>query len=399
MNGLRYFLKNLWTGPYRCIELGFLLSVFFAPWTPGPRYLGWGIALFSWLALTLKGRMRRKALPPLVLVLFVFILLLGGLVTALLRPDPYAWIKGFSMPLEFFFAVWLSSFVLAEEDAENRWVTVWYASCVLTLVVSLLKILTDSKESGGIFSNINTLGLYLCLLLPFVFSFPCREKIRGWRALACQGLSVVCFLLLIASFSLAAWMTGGLELCLLLFLSKGFKMRILGTILVSCMVGWALFVTLSWISPVKAVSFFKAGEREVAQMTSLHNPDQFTDKREGIWRATLPLVARRPWTGWGWGSVDDLVPKRDAHNMYLNLAVQGGVFTVFCVVVLYLWALKEAWYKRKKNTSEAWLWNTVLATVISQFFYGLAGDVFSFRYRAALYFWMLLGLAFSRKEK
>jgi O-antigen ligase len=87
----------------------------------------------------------------------------------------------------------------------------------------------------------------------------------------------------------------------------------------------------------------------------------------------------------------------DAHNMYLNLAVDGGIPSALAVTGLFLAAAWLALRFARHSPDERYFWVGVAVSALSLLFFGLAGDIFMVRYKFACVPWYLLGFALDRR--
>lgn len=113
-------------------EFGFLWGIFFAPWGPVPRYLGWLISIVAW-AVSRKERERSKgSMPPYFQWLLWALIGWAFLVTGLSGANLHDIIKGASNPVDAAFAMWLAASVLRREGAIRRCFLILWATTVLT---------------------------------------------------------------------------------------------------------------------------------------------------------------------------------------------------------------------------------------------------------------------------
>jgi O-antigen ligase len=132
-----------------------------------------------------------------------------------------------------------------------------------------------------------------------------------------------------------------------------------------------------------------------------------TAARLTVWRATLPLVAARPWLGYGPEAMRTVfahvfppqlvyyqgrhIVVDRAHNLWLDLAMSAGLAGVVTFGVLLVGFGRLAWrgLRRSRNRWERVVWAALTATVAGH----LADLQFSFDLTAsATAFWLLLGL-------
>jgi O-antigen ligase len=85
--------------------------------------------------------------------------------------------------------------------------------------------------------------------------------------------------------------------------------------------------------------------------------------------------------------------------MYLNLLIYGGIPTLIGMLYLFGVALKKG-FQRFKTGADKWQWLFLVCwvTILLILLYSIGGDVFSFRYKAAVLFWTVLGFSLQREN-
>jgi exopolysaccharide production protein ExoQ len=91
--------------------------------------------------------------------------------------------------------------------------------------------------------------------------------------------------------------------------------------------------------------------------------------RTDIWKAVLGLIGQRPLQGWGWISywmpgvkpyegliVRDNVTYYEAHNSYLDVWLQLGIFGLLLLVALLAFTFIKLWRLAVRHTSPLYLW-------------------------------------------
>lgn len=387
-------------------EFGFLFAIFMAPWGPVLRYLGW---LFAFVGLGMdlrKGKSFRGVLDPFISRALLLFLSWAVVSTSLFKHDLYSWGKGISLALEFSFAIWLAAYVFQEQGALRRWKHVWTLGIALSLVHLIGgELLLLTRE---LFSNINTIGIYACIIVPFVLAlfFESENRLLAWGyALLFWGS----ILALIVSFSSAAWIAGGIALLLQLWVSRisSKEIKILVLSFIACSVVTFLVLTI-WL-PEKGVVFASYFQREVQQILSINDIDNFSTHRIYIWKGAWNLIKEKPLIGWGWGDFSQAfaqvnaswwnpeitklsVYRDDAHSMYLNIAIFGGIPTLLLVIAIHLRGAWLAFQKGNCNEKGKYIYYAIFASITSQLIYSLAGDMFSFRFKGAILYWTLIGI-------
>lgn len=395
----------------RMIEYGFLWSLFWSPWGPVPRYFGWLVALIGFAIKIV----RKEPIPPVfektVSYVCIGLLLWGGVGTWIAKHDLNAWGRGFSMLVEFLFACWLAAYVLKKEKNITRWVRIWYATIILTLAYSFYEIL-QSPLGEGLFSNINSLGIYICIIFPFALLYPGSNNFAKMMPIKRVGyvlVALLVFLSLVMSFTTAAWGSCSIALLLLLYFDRRVR-KVTGLF-------FLMFILIASAGYISGNSTFHQVSnrflREIKQITSFNDMSMLTTKRSDIWKVSYYMIKGKPLSGWGWGKFHEefdairrkYVPQNrikiaDAHNMYFNLAIYGGIPTLLGVLFLFLTALKNMFYRfRQSGDKWRWLFLVCWVTIILILIYSIAGDVFSFRYKAAVLFWSVLGFGLQRRDR
>ncbi len=259
-----------------------------------------------------------------------------------------------------------------------------------------------------LFSNVNSLGLYICLILPLLLGVafePGRSLIDRSGRLAIAGIALVMLLL---SHTATAWVTGGLQL-LLFFLLLPACRRLLAGLLAATLVVSAFFLILT------ADSFTgvngKTLKGEIKQLQTLLTGRADTDSsaaRLDLMKLAARLGGQRPVVGWGWGRFDresasfgdhpdfkrsePVVFMGDAHSMYFNLWVRGGALALAGVLLIHLLGAWRLWQISRRPGGMG-LAIPALILLLSIFLYSLGGDIFQFRYKGAVLFWSVLGFA------
>ncbi len=401
---LRIFKPDFWQ-TVTLVEFGFLWSVLFAVWGPVPRYLGWLLAIIGLCSEKLRGNRLTSALHPVVKAGLLFVLLWGVPSSFLRKPDLFSFLKGYSLALEFAFSLWLAARVFSKESLQRFWV-VLSASVVLAIIQTFYAFFFEN-HFAGLFSNINTLGIYGLILLPPFLSWTFeRGHLVSWIVSA-GILFIICL-----SSSSSAWIAGIFSIILLAVMGgKKFFFRIAFLFVLFFFLFAGIWGGLGKINPELKQSFSNYMQRELNQILSFRDSAKFTTNRSFIWQGTANLIEKYPLSGWGWGSFNDAFAKinrswwdvkktrlhaqhvGDAHNMYLNLSVYGGIPTAVAVVAIFLFCSHRAFLFSRKRREDEWFWIGVSVSVLSILLYGLAGDVFSIRYKFACIFWYYMGFA------
>ncbi|MBO8154782.1 O-antigen ligase [Thermovirga sp.] len=394
------------------VEFGFLFSVFFEPWGPVFRYFGWFLCLIGVGILVFRGGKKelRAFIEPFTKKIMLVILLWSLIVTVLNSRGLYFDLKGFSMLLEAFFAVWLSSFVITKyEGALFRLISVWTASFVCVLCWVLWAALAKNHFAGP-FSNMNTMGIYSVVVLPVILFQAFKERKNICLEMFFPALFALSLLLVFLSFSSCAWIAGAFTVGIflfLMFLIRPGKRQLIRVAAVSC-VFFALFACFFVFADVKASAYAK---REISQILSFNKDfTRFTTHRNIIWKSVVGLWKEKPFIGWGWSDFKHLAEDKigklprvgvphEPHNVYLELLVRGGVLLPFLAVTLFM---RGAWcgykkMKESKNFSLKLLYAALIAAIMAQVVYGFGGSILMARQKVGFLFWVLFGIAVSER--
>jgi len=388
--------------PMSLIAFGFYFSLFFDPWGPIPRYLGWLFCIIGIVGLFIlrSPELRRPVLDPAVKII-IYIMIIWSVFTTLL--NFYGWYhfgKGVSNPLEAVFGIWLTAFVVSKEGT-GRFQKVWWASSVLIFAACILQAVNVLKFN--VFSHHNTLGLYAVMTLPMSLNFAVR-RYDSMLLHVISSLTVVLNLIaLFLSFSSGPWLVGGIEILLFLIIARPGKYGLFKGLLIPLLIT----VLLAGLFAFNQPDYFGHFKREISQLISFSGDfSKFTTNRTRIWEKTAHLISQKPITGWGWIRYKTLflmsnfeaipgvgIPV-EPHNMYIQLLTYGGFPLLIVVVGLMLRGAWLAWMKFKSCKGEnKYLYAAVLATILAIMIYSMGGSIFAARQKIGFLFWALYGIA------
>ncbi|MDR9768953.1 O-antigen ligase family protein [Acetomicrobium sp.] len=280
--------------PMSLIAFGFYFSLFFDPWGPIPRYLGWLFCIIGIVGLFIlrSPELRRPVLDPAVKII-IYIMIIWSVFTTLL--NFYGWYhfgKGVSNPLEAVFGIWLTAFVVSKEGT-GRFQKVWWASSVLIFAACILQAVNVLKFN--VFSHHNTLGLYAVMTLPMSLNFAVR-RYDSMLLHVISSLTVVLNLIaLFLSFSSGPWLVGGIEILLFLIIARPGKYGLFKGLLIPLLIT----VLLAGLFAFNQPDYFGHFKREISQLISFSGDfSKFTTNRTRIWEKTAHLISQKPITGW-----------------------------------------------------------------------------------------------------
>ncbi|HXK90227.1 MAG TPA: O-antigen ligase family protein [Thermosynergistes sp.] len=387
------------------LEWGFLWAIFFAPWGPVPRYFGWLLALVGLIVLKVRGEnLNRLSLAPLDGAILAFFLVWSFVTTVAFQRDPYMFGKGFSLPLEFAFGVWLAFFLLQEPKILRRFRTTLWATAIVTFAWTILCFaLTGNME--GPFSHHNTMGAHALFLLSPTLAYFLDERLSPREAtLAFFALLGSCVMLFL-SFSSGAWAGGAVVLLFsLLFLRRDVRLcwrRV--CLLLLC------GVSLVGISILVDKTLVQLLFRELSQLASAGDIEAFSNNRSLLWQAAWNMTQDSPILGHGWKSFKELFPAfapegwkwgapSAPHNGYLTLLVSGGFPLLLSYLALQLRMIKSA-YRAFKGGIHRHHAVAALSLVVGQLVYSMGGSHFDARQTVGCIAWALMGLALALGRK
>ena len=195
------------------------------------------------------------------------------------------------------------------------------------------------------FDNPNTFGEFLVMLLPLVLALAlCSERKRG--RIAAAGIFAVGVAALLMTYSRAAWVGFALSVGLTVLLLRP---TLIPALLLFCVASIPFLPSAVWTRILTITNF----------------NDTTTSSRFPLYEAALELIKRAPLDGAGLGS--DVVRKyiRDfrlyhgsapfvhAHNLYLQVCVETGVFGLAAFVASIFWNVKRGFRAVKTATGAA----------------------------------------------
>ncbi|MGC9373248.1 MAG: O-antigen ligase family protein [Thermovirgaceae bacterium] len=384
------------------VEWGFLAAVVLEPWGPVLRYAALAVCLSGLLTAFSQNRkgLFRCPFDAWAARDLGFVLLWSLVVQLVAWPAPAVFFRGLSLPVEFAFSLFLAAAVLSRKKMAGRFETAWFASMTLVVLWTLWRFFVESRHSGP-FGNINKLGIYVAVVLPFVLARVFEPRSALPDRLFSWALFIGCFGALAVSLTSSAWITAAFETVVVAALLRPPKARILAAFGVLCLFGAAAAGFLY----LKDSPFLDYAGEELRQLSLVDDPFWFTNKRWFIWKETFRLASMKPFFGWGWSTFQDVyrslgkpVPylgqPAHPHNLYLALLFRGGVPLLVSVMFLFLAAARKAF---KKAVTPAGGRNpffvAVFTAIAGQLLFGVGHDIFELRGDMAFLFWALLGAA------
>lgn len=281
---------------------------------------------------------------------------------------------------------------------------------VRKLDVDLMVYMIEHRLTGT-FKMPNDLGAYLALTLPLVLGFFLTSLIGlGYEKRSKSVTVLLGILVLFMSINLAltltraAWVSVSISgACIFAYISvKWFSTLIAARehikIVMVCSAGVILVVLTLVFLPNHIMSRLQ---------TMVQQPIGFIGERPQWWNSSLKLIHDNPITGIGLGrfrheyklngpSEQYNIPFH-AHNIYLNIAVEHGIPSLF----LFLWILtmtcRRVWRLRSTIDFQRSYWGIAMfigssGFMISGLIYGLADNIL--HQRTVLLFWFIIGMIF-----
>lgn len=268
------------------------------------------------------------------------------------------------------------------------------------------------QRLAGTFKAPNYLGAYLALSLPYVLGY----FVASWQSLRKQkhgiwiisGLGAVVVMMtvnLALTLTRGAWVgVAAATVCISFYLvvSGLSKLKSTAHFLKRVLIGGTLIISI-----LGASVFLMPQHIKTRFSTMIERPAGFMGERPQWWRVSLELIQKYPITGVGLGRFrheaqlnappDLLDVPYHAHNIYLHIAVEQGILSLF----LFLWIIgliwKRIWAIRSTTDTEGLFWNMGAfiggsGFLISVLVYGIADYIF--HHRSILLFWFIIGIIY-----
>ena len=295
------------------------------------------------------GRIRKKQIPGLKLIIITIGCLLASIV--------YAKLSGLSVPtiyvVQLFKRLYLDPFLLyilaflfidSKKDAQR---------CLLTIVVlfSLLNITSlillnfdiqfflvqkhsqDSGRFAGVIGNPNKTSYFLCCLLPFILYFKRAYSLK-WQKIFFSVVALLTILTVVLSGSRGGLLTLLFVIIATLITTKRHISLLI--FLVAVFIGFLFALN----SPV-GVTIFE-------RMQSLFEGDLIagTSGRLAIWEALIKVYSSNAFTvlfGLGFGASEMVGMRADPHNYYLQILAEYGLVGFLVFFSFVAWYIRFIW--------------------------------------------------------
>ncbi|MFZ2385714.1 MAG: O-antigen ligase family protein [Candidatus Omnitrophota bacterium] len=245
---------------------------------------------------------------------------------------------------------------------------------------TLIPIANDVTGITGAFNSHNDLGCYLALIL--LLAIACFLIERGRKLRLFMGVwSVVISIGLLLTFSRGSWFNFTVAMVLFLILLRDFT----GRMLLKVVALWMVLVIVVLTVPALKARFF---------LTFTTEGDAL---RFSIWRSCWQMIKEHILLGRGLGTFMSYFPSFSsdfksayyAHNCYLQMWVESGVFSLLAFLAFIGSVFVSAWNRVRRSR------DVVRAALIA----GCAGFLAHSFFDTQLYslqlsalFWILLGM-------
>ena len=264
----------------------------------------------------------------------------------------------------------------------------------------------------GTFKMPNDLGAYLALSLPFVIGYFVvswqslwKRKRTIWVIAALGAVVVVMTANLALTLTRAAWVSVAVAITCIgfyLVVKTLLTLKSAGDMWKFVLVGAALIISILGVSLFLMPQHIKSRFQ-----TMIAQPAGFMGERPQWWQTSLELIQKYPLTGIGLGRFryeyqlngpsEQYNEPFHAHNIYLHIAVEHGVPSLF----LFLWMIAVIWRRvfaiRSFIETENNFWEMGAfiggsGFLISALTYGLADNIL--HQRTVLLFWFIIGIIY-----
>ena len=213
----------------------------------------------------------------------------------------------------------------------------------------------------------------------------------------------------------AKWMTAGMILCLVACLAMTYARG--ACLAIAVVIGlYGLVKDRRILAGLFGVGFLMLlidpmlAERLSSVFTQT---DTSSEMRLALWESSVDMICDHPILGIGWGAYWMVYPEYDfyindatvrivhAHNMYLNYAVEVGVFGAAAFLWYFFGTMIQAFWKAPNSDNSSMLVRAfrlgIGLALLSVAFGGLTDDVL-FNIPTSMLLWMLCGLGAAARE-
>jgi O-antigen ligase len=348
------------------------------------------LVLAAWLMRMVARREFSLQWPPLTLPLLVFIgvLLLSTLGTTSPQYSLKELLKWFEV---------LVLYILVANEMRGGWaaalVAVVLGAGALAALQGIYQFLFQVgpeefvlfgrfMRASGMFEQPNPYAGYLGLTLPVALGLigaaivPVGKRIKGRWLLWAGGCGSLMAAAMIMSWSRGAWLGLGAAVAVMVLAAaaRSGRAAILGLVFV-VLVGYLLVAGGVALVPPSIVQRFAdfvpyVGLADVRGI-EITDANFAVLERMAHWQSALSMWSDNPWLGIGIGNYEPVYPRYalplwpyplgHAHNYYLNIAAETGVFGLASYLVLWMAALVYAWRAARRATG--WYWGIALGVL------------------------------------
>jgi putative inorganic carbon (HCO3(-)) transporter len=268
-------------------------------------------------------------------------------------------------------------------------ITCLYLSFIVPVLVGLhqwvagtgTRFYADASRVSGTYPHPSSFAIYLLMVIPL--SVMLLGYYEGWRRYVLVAVTSLSTLLLIATYTRAAWFAG---LAIVVYLGMRGRPQLL-------LAAGVLIVVLLVAVPSVAGRFADLKSTPVNVVPGQAPPNSLAWRIE-YWQLVLPLADSNPITGIGFGQVQVVEPdKLPPHNGFIEAYVETGVLGLVAVTGVVL-SLGSALRKRLRESEPGFDRMLALAAIataigiIIQFFVeNLLDQTFIFWYMASAMTW------------
>ncbi len=392
------YLQHFQFNTSNMMVYGLCAVAFFMPWWP--TGMEWMLLLLCGVGLLdcYRERFDGKTLPWYAGCWIAF----AGwaLVTTRVAPTPSLSVYNYFH----FLGAYLAMYLLVFRYLRHRWQVQCFLICFLAgaAVVALwgihlyvgevakqsLTVWTDAerfpllrRRMYSTLGNPNLLGAYLLMAIGMVGAILLTAKQKMIRGLAIFLLAIWLPVLAL-TYSRGAWVSGVAMVTLLAVLRDR---RFLGVLV---------------MIPVFLLCYH--GQLAVRLWSLFSGTDTSVMLRYAFWHSTWQMILDHPWLGVGWGAYWEMYPRYDyfvhnadviiyhAHNMYLNMASETGLFGLALFLAAFIGHGWGAWqlYRNATQPLEEAVGLGMLLVIIGLGVNGVA-DYNLFNRTVGLAFWTL----------
>lgn len=300
-----------------------------------------------------------------------------------------AWKDYMAMPL-----LYVASSAVLRDRRHMRWMMMLMCLSILVVDYSAVREIMshdfshfdENKRNGGPlgYAGANGLGVFEALVSLLLTSML-TMKLKKWARLALLSILAASVYCVLFSFSRESYLS-----------------LIIGLIVFSLLRQRKLLLPIALLLCFSSVTIPTAVQERIAG-TNVEGRglDESSQERVDLWTDAVQLIEQSPIMGYGFGTyrfMNRLGPLHDTHNVYLKIAVEGGVISLLLFIFLLLrMALEACTLLRAKDDFVAALGLAVLLWVICAAIANFFGDRWTY-IELSGFLWVLAALVARCKE-